>query len=68
MLGAIGVVALDEPADLRVLQPMLVERGAWVRPFGRLVYAMPPYISSDADLEVVTGAITGAVAEYLAGR
>jgi adenosylmethionine-8-amino-7-oxononanoate aminotransferase len=57
VLGAIGVVELEEPCDMSVLQPRLVEEGAWVRPFGKLVYTMPPYVSTDADLEVVTGAI-----------
>ena len=62
VLGAIGVVELERPADLRVLQPRLVERGAWVRPFGRLVYTMPPYVSTDEDLAAVTGAIVGSLA------
>lgn len=62
VLGAIGVVELHEPCDLALLQPELVDRGAWVRPFGRLVYTMPPYVSSDDDLAVVTGAICGALA------
>ena len=57
VLGAIGVVELHEPCDLTVLQPRLVDEGAWVRPFGRLVYTMPPYISTDDDLAAVTGAI-----------
>ena len=61
VLGAIGVVELQEPVDMRVVQPALVERGAWVRPFGRLVYAMPPFVSSPSDVEVVTSAIVGAV-------
>ena len=61
VLGAIGVVELEEPVDLSVVQPRLVERGAWVRPFGRLVYTMPPYVSTDEDLAVVTSAIVGAV-------
>ena len=61
VLGAIGVVQLDEPVDMQTMQPRLVERGAWVRPFGRLVYTMPPYISDDGDLDVVTAAIVGAV-------
>ena len=61
VLGAIGVVELEEPCDLAVLQPRLVELGAWVRPFGRLVYTMPPYISTPEDLAVVTGAIVQAL-------
>ena len=61
VLGAIGVVELEQPCDLDVLQPRLVEEGAWVRPFGRLVYTMPPYTSSSQDLETVTGAIVRAL-------
>ena len=61
VLGAIGVVELERPCDMHVLQPRLVELGAWVRPFGRLVYTMPPYVSTDEDLAVVTGAIVGAL-------
>jgi adenosylmethionine-8-amino-7-oxononanoate aminotransferase len=63
ILGAIGVLELHDPVDMRTVQAALVDRGAWVRPFGRLVYAMPPYISTAEDLRVVTGAMVGAVAE-----
>ena len=66
VLGAIGVVELTAPVDMAVVQPALVERGAWVRPFGRLVYTMPPYVSSDADLRIVTDAIVATVTD-LAG-
>ena len=61
ILGAIGIVELDDPVDMAVVQPALVDAGAWVRPFGRLLYTMPPYISSDADLDVVTAAIRSVV-------
>jgi adenosylmethionine-8-amino-7-oxononanoate aminotransferase len=61
VLGAIGVVELIDPVDMSVLQPALVDRGAWVRPFGRLVYTMPPYVSSDEDLVTITSAIQGAL-------
>jgi adenosylmethionine-8-amino-7-oxononanoate aminotransferase len=61
VLGAIGVVELDDPVDMAVLQPALVDRGAWVRPFGRLVYTMPPYVISDDDLGIVTSAICQAL-------
>jgi adenosylmethionine-8-amino-7-oxononanoate aminotransferase len=57
VLGAIGVVELHEPCDMKVLQPRLVDEGAWVRPFGRLVYTMPPYVSTTEDVAAVTGAI-----------
>ncbi|HUR15564.1 MAG TPA: adenosylmethionine--8-amino-7-oxononanoate transaminase [Mycobacteriales bacterium] len=57
VLGAIGVVELDEPCDMKVLQPRLVDEGAWVRPFGKLVYVMPPYVSTTEDVATVTGAI-----------
>jgi adenosylmethionine-8-amino-7-oxononanoate aminotransferase len=63
VLGGIGVVELAGQPDAARLQKALVERGAWVRPFGRLVYAMPPYISTDEDLAVVTGAMVGAIEE-----
>ena len=63
ILGAIGVVELNEPVDMAVVQPALVDRGAWVRPFGRLVYTMPPYISTDDDLRTVTAAIAATVAD-----
>ena len=62
VLGAIGVVELQEPVDMAIVQPALVDRGAWLRPFGRLVYTMPPYIADDDDLRTITSAIVDVLA------
>ena len=57
VIGAIGVVQRKEPVTLAEVQPMFVERGIWVRPFGRNVYLMPPYISSSEDIAALTSGI-----------
>jgi adenosylmethionine-8-amino-7-oxononanoate aminotransferase len=56
-LGGIGVVEMKDPVDMAVIQKKFVEKGVWIRPFGRLVYTMPPYIMSDPDLDILTGAM-----------
>ena len=54
-LGAIGVVEMNEPVNVGTFQAECVKRGIWVRPFGRNVYIMPPYVISDSELETLVG-------------
>ena len=56
-LGAIGVVEVDKPVDMHVVPHWFVEQGVWVRPFGRLIYIMPPYVINAAELTELTDAI-----------
>ena len=60
-LGAIGVIELHQPVDMKTVQPMFVEQGVWIRPFGRLVYAMPPYVMNDEQLGELTAAMVEVV-------
>ena len=63
VLGGIGVVEMAEPVAMRAVQARFVERGVWVRPFGRLIYLMPPFIIANADL----GTLCDAVVEVVSG-
>jgi len=65
--GAIGVVELKKPVDMGWIQPRLVELGVWIRPFGRLLYVMPPYVITSEQLSRLTSAMVQVVRE-LEGR
>ena len=53
VLGAIGVVELTFNVDMKTLQQEFVRRGIWIRPFGKLVYVMPPYVISENELKTL---------------
>lgn len=62
VLGAIGVVEMDEAIPMAESQRILLDHGVWLRPFGRLLYTMPPYVSTADDLTAITGAMRAVAA------
>jgi len=68
VLGAIGVIELTEAVDMRTVQPMFVEQGVWVRPFGKLVYLMPPFVIDMSDLRRLCEATVAVVKAIAPGR
>jgi adenosylmethionine-8-amino-7-oxononanoate aminotransferase len=57
VLGGIGVVETHAPVDVAEVQRRFVDAGVWIRPFGRLIYLMPPYVIEPADLARLTAAV-----------
>ena len=64
VLGAIGVVELNEEIDLSFMTPMFIAQGVWLRPFLNLVYIMPPFVISKEELTHLTSAIYNVVKAY----
>ncbi|ELE1960447.1 adenosylmethionine--8-amino-7-oxononanoate transaminase [Vibrio vulnificus] len=60
-LGAIGVVETHRPVNMETIQALFVEQGVWIRPFGKLIYMMPPFISEPAHIEQLVNAIETAL-------
>ncbi|MDQ2193938.1 MULTISPECIES: adenosylmethionine--8-amino-7-oxononanoate transaminase [unclassified Vibrio] len=60
-LGAIGVIETHRPVNMEVIQALFVEQGVWIRPFGCLIYVMPPFISQVDDIEKLINAVVVAL-------
>ncbi len=62
VLGAIGVIETTDPIPVGSTQDLLLEHGVWLRPFGRLLYTMPPYVSPGEDVDAIASAMVAAAA------
>ncbi len=60
VLGAVGVVQLDREVDVPAATAAAVRAGVWLRPFRDLIYTMPPYLTSDADLALICRGVLAA--------
>jgi len=57
IMGAIGVLEFNEPLDMQRTQERLINAGVWLRPYGKLLYTMPPFISTEDELKTITQAM-----------
>lgn len=65
VLGAIGVVELSNPVNVAKIQKLFVDYGVWVRPFGKLVYLMPPFVITDDELYQLTDLVIKVLKIYM---
>ncbi|MCP2300216.1 adenosylmethionine-8-amino-7-oxononanoate aminotransferase [Nocardia amikacinitolerans] len=64
VLGAIGVVELERPVDMRAATEAAVDAGVWLRPFRNLIYTMPPFISDTEEVATITAGMCAAAAAH----
>jgi len=61
VMGAIGVLEMNENIDTNTMQARLIDQGVWLRPFGKLLYTMPPFNIDKTQLDKIISAIRGAL-------
>ncbi len=64
IIGAIGVIEMKHPVNVEKLQKKFIKRGVWLRPFGTLIYLIPPYIIKSKQLQLVIEAIKDVICNY----
>ena len=64
-LGAVAVIELETAVEMPVFQSLLIDNGIWVRPFGKLVYIMPPFVITDDELVTLCQSLLTVVTSYL---
>jgi len=64
VLGGIGVIELTGAVDMARATAVAVDAGVWLRPFGRLVYAMPPYVCTEADVAAIADAMVAVARDH----
>lgn len=65
VLGAIGVIEMEQPVEMERITGLLVAEGVWIRPFGRLVYTMPPFIMRNDEVTHLARGMLAALEQYL---
>ncbi|MDU0477637.1 adenosylmethionine--8-amino-7-oxononanoate transaminase [Staphylococcus chromogenes] len=68
VLGAIGVVELHTPVDMAATTEAALAEGVWIRPFGTLIYVMPPYVCTSAEIAQICHGVVAAVHRHLEGN
>ncbi|MCW8901369.1 MAG: adenosylmethionine--8-amino-7-oxononanoate transaminase [Gammaproteobacteria bacterium] len=63
VLGAIGVVEMKQPVNMKKITEDFVEAGVWIRPFGKLIYLMPPYIINHDDLDILINSLINVISK-----
>lgn len=65
VLGAIGVIEMERPVDIGRVSHVYMDQGVWLRPFGRLIYTMPPFVAGAEDIQKITKAMCDTAAAAL---